>query len=124
MKMQLFAVAVGALLLSSAAWAHHASSIYDSNKPVTFKGVVVELQFINPHVQVVFETVRDNGAKEIWKAGSAPPQRLYRAGWNAKTLQPGDEITVTCSPAKDGTKICSIIKLVGPGGKVLTQGAG
>ncbi len=123
MKRKLFAVAVGALLLSSMAWAHHAGSIYDRDNPITFKGVVTEFQFTNPHVQVVFETTVASGAKEIWKAGSAPPQRLYRAGWNTKTLKPGDEITVTCAPAKDGSKICSIRNLVGPGGKVLTQGA-
>ena len=123
MKMKLFAVAVGALMLSSMAWAHHAGSIYDRDNPVTLKGVVTEFQFTNPHVQVVFETTAASGARELWKAGSAPPQRLYRAGWNTKTLQPGDEITVTCAPAKDGSKICSIRNLVGPGGKVLTQGA-
>jgi hypothetical protein len=123
MKTKLFALAVGALMISGIAWAHHAGSIYDRDNPITFKGVVTEFQFTNPHVQVVFETVREGGAKEIWKAGSAPPQRLYRAGWNTKTLNPGDETTVTCLPAKDGSKICSIRNLVGPGGKVLTQGA-
>ena len=123
MKTKLFALAVGAVLLSSVAWAHHAGSIYDRENPVTFEGTVTEFLFTNPHVQVVFETTTASGAKEIWKAGSAPPQRLYRAGWNTKTLQPGDAITVTCSPAKDGSKICSIRNLVGPGGEVLTQGA-
>ena len=123
MKTKLFALAVGALMVSSIAWAHHTGSIYDRDNPVTFKGVVTEFQFTNPHVQVVFETTAASGARETWKAGSAPPQRLYRAGWNTKTLQPGDEITVTCAPAKDGSKICSIRNLIGPGGKVLTQGA-
>ena len=123
MKTKLFALAVGALMVSSIAWAHHAGSIYDRDNPVTLKGVVTEFQFTNPHVQVVFETTNASGARETWKAGSAPPQRLYRAGWNTKTLSPGDEITVTCAPAKDGSKICSIRNLIGPGGKVLTQGA-
>ena len=123
MKTTLFALAVGALMVSSIAWAHHAGSIYDRENPVTLKGVVTEFQFTNPHVQVVFETTNAQGARETWKAGSAPPQRLYRAGWNTKTLQPGDEISVTCAPAKDGSKICSVRRLVGPGGKVLSEGA-
>jgi hypothetical protein len=123
MKMKLFAVVAGLFLVSGVLWAHHAGSIYDRDNPVTFKGVVTEFQFTNPHVQVVFEVKNAAGQTEIWKAGSAPPQRLYRAGWNTKTLQPGDEITVTCAPAKDGSKVCSIRNLTGPGGKVLTQGA-
>ena len=118
------AVVGGVLALSGAVWAHHAGSIYDRNNPVKFKGVVKVFEFTNPHVQVVFDTTNAQGTRETWRAGSAPPQRLYRSGWNAKTLKPGDEIEITCLPAKDGSKICSVQELVGPGGgKVLTQGA-
>lgn len=123
MKTKLFAVVVGLLLFSGMLWAHHAGSIYDRDNPVTLKGTVTAFQFTNPHVQVVFETTNAQGARETWKAGSAPPQRLYRAGWNTKTLQAGDEITITCAPAKDGSKVCSVVNLIGPGGKNLTQGA-
>ena len=118
-----FVVAGGVLALSGMLWAHHAGSIYDRDNPVTFKGTVTEFLFTNPHVQVVFEVKDASGQAAIWKAGSAPPQRLYRAGWNTKTLKPGDEITITCAPAKDGSKVCSVVNLVGPGGKNLTQGA-
>ena len=115
MKKTLFAMAVGALMVSSLAWAHHAGSIYDRDNPVTFKGTVTQFLDMNPHVQVVFEVKNASGQAEIWKAGSAPPQRLYRAGWNTKTLQPGDELTVTCAPAKDGSKICSIRQILNDG---------
>ena len=117
------AVAGGVLALSGMLWAHHAGSIYDRDNPVTFKATVTEFLFTNPHVQVVFEVKDASGQAAIWKAGSAPPQRLYRAGWNTKTLKAGDEITITCAPAKDGSKVCSVVNLIGPGGKNLTQGA-
>jgi hypothetical protein len=123
MKMKLFAVVAGLFMVSGVLWAHHAGSIYDRDNPVTFKGTVTEFQFTNPHVQVVFEVKNAAGQTETWKAGSAPPQRLYRAGWNTKTLKPGDEISVTCAPAKDGSKICSVRRLIGPDGKALTDGA-
>ena len=62
MKMKLFAVVVGLFMVSGVLWAHHAGSIYDRDNPVTFKGVVTEFQFTNPHVQVVFETTNAQGA--------------------------------------------------------------
>ncbi len=119
MKRTLLAVAVGALMVSSLAWTHHAASLYDRANPVTFKGVVTEFLFTNPHVQVVFETTGDSGARETWRAGWAPPQRLFRQGVKANSLKPGDEITMACAPAKDGSKICVIQNLIAPGGKVL-----
>ena len=118
------AVAGGVLALSGAMWAHHSGSIYDRVNPLNFKGVVKAFEFTNPHVQVVFETTNAQGTRETWRAGSAPPQRLFRSGWNAKTLKPGDEIAIKCAPAKDGSRICSVQELVGPSGTaVLTQGA-
>jgi len=119
MNMKLFAVVVGALMLSDLAWAHHAASLYDRANPVTFKGVVTKVLFANPHVQVEFETTTAGGARETWRAGWAPPQRLYRDGINAKSLQPGDEITVSCAPAIDRSKTCVIQNVVTPSGKVL-----
>ena len=74
-------------------------------------------------MQVHFKVKDEQGNVEQWIVQSAPPQRLYRAGWNAKSLKPGDEITVTGAPAKDGSKIMNNRKLVGPKGKVLLEGA-
>ena len=126
MKNKLFAgfsMAVGVLLLSGSLWAHHAGSLYDREHPVTVVGSVTEYLFTNPHVQIHFEGKDEGGNVVKWVAESAPPQRLYRAGWNTKTLKAGDQITVTGAPYKDGRKFLSIRKLVGPDGKVLSEGA-
>ena len=118
-----FALVGSFLMLCGPMFAHHAGALYDSEHPVTLEGTVTKFAFINPHVQIHFQVKDENGNVVKWVAGSAPPQRMYRAGWNMKTLKPGDEITITCAPAKDGRKICSVRRVVGPNGKVLTQGA-
>jgi hypothetical protein len=60
---------------------------------------------------------------EKWVALSGPPQRLYRAGWRADTLKPGDQITITGAPSKDGRKYMGVKKMIAPSGQVLTEGA-
>ena len=122
-RLAVFAVAAGLLVLSGPLFAHHAASTYDQEHPVTLTGTVTEFRFVNPHVLVIFEVKEEGGTVVTWAAGSAPPQRLYRAGWNTKTLKPGDQITITGAPHKEGKKEMSVIKLVGPTGQELTQGA-
>ena len=115
--------AVYLLLTAVPMFAHHAGGIYDRDHNLTFTGTVTEYHFTNPHVQIVFDVRDKDGNVESWTAESAPPQRLYRNGWKRNSLNPGDEITVTGAPAKDGKHLLSIRKLVGADGKVLTEGA-
>jgi len=102
---------------------HHAASIYDREKHVTLQGTVTDYVFTSPHVRIHFQTKDDSGNPEKWVALSAPPQRLYRSGWNLRSLKVGDEITVTGAPMKDGTHVVSVRRLVGPAGQILTEGA-
>ena len=116
---------VGFFVVSGLAWAHHAATMYDQDKPITMKGVVTEFHFTNPHSAVLIEVKDASGNTTIWKAEGAPPARLVRAGWGTKTLKPGDEITVTCIPVKYSKIItpdkpsdrnrCLVRGLVGPG---------
>ena len=124
---RLLAASAAALFLfvlgSVSARAHHSGSVYDKETRITLQGVVTEYVFTSPHVQIHFETKSEDGRAEKWTALSAPPQRLYRSGWNVRSLKAGDEITVTGAPRKDGTHILNIRRLVGPTGQVLNEGA-
>ncbi|MCH6545828.1 MAG: hypothetical protein IH796_07480 [Deltaproteobacteria bacterium] len=114
-------VTVGLLLASGPMFAHHSSAMYDADHPVTLAGTVTEFRFINPHVQIHFEVQDENGKVVKWMAGSESPVRLFREGWNKETLKPGDQIIMTCAPAKDGRKICNLVRIVGPNGQVLRE---
>ncbi len=118
-----FALVGGFLMVCGPMFAHHSAAMYDREHPVTLKGTVTKLAFFNPHVRIYFQVKDENDNVAKWIAATATPQRLHRAGWNAKTLNPGDEVSVTCAPARDGRKICSVRRLVGPNGKVLREGA-
>jgi uncharacterized protein DUF6152 len=118
------ALAVGLVVVVSPLFAHHGLAPYDKDHPVTLTGTVTEFDFVNPHVRVRFEVKDANGGVTTWVAESAPPQKMYRAGWNRLSLKPGDVITVTGYALKDGKKVIAIKKLVpANGGLVLSEGA-
>jgi hypothetical protein len=114
---------VGLLMVSSSLLAHHAGSLlYDRDHPVTLIGIVTQFEFVNPHTRIHFDVKNAEGVIEKWVAESAPPQRLFRAGWKADSLKPGDQITVIGFPMKDTSKFMALRSLTGPDGKVLSQG--
>ena len=63
------------------------------------------------------EGQRATGQK--WSGWLTAPNKLSRAGWNRKTLNPGDKIVVSGTPHKDGSHVLQIRKLVGPEGNAL-----
>lgn len=110
--------------VTSPIWAHHSLALYDRANPITLTGTVTAYNFVNPHVQILLDVKDAQGNVEKWEIESGGPARLYRAGWNLDSVKPGDKVTVTGVPRKDGRKSLSIKKLVAPDGKVLTVGAG
>jgi hypothetical protein len=104
--------------LSAPLRAHHGGAAFDQARTLTFTGTVTELQFANPHVLVYFDVTKD-GATEKWSGWLTAPNKLARAGWNKRTLEPGDKITISGTPHKGGSHILQIRKLVGPDGKEL-----
>jgi hypothetical protein len=126
MKRKLFPVLVAGaflLLVPGPMSAHHGGAQYDTKNPVTLTGTVTEYLFTNPHVQIHIDVKDENGNVQKWIAETASPQRLFTFGWNAKTLKPGDKVSVTGAPLKDGQKIVTVIKVTGGNAPVLTQGA-
>jgi Family of unknown function (DUF6152) len=98
---------------------HHGGAAYDQTKSVTFEGTVTEMQFANPHVLVYWDVKSGAQAGEKWSGWLTAPTKLARAGWNRKTLEPGDQIVVTGTPHKDGSHVLQIRNLVGPEGNPL-----
>ena len=117
-------VLAAALLVSAGTLAaHHAGAEYDREHPVTMTGTVATFEFANPHARIHFDVKDEKGAVTRWIAETAPPMRLFRVGWKRDSLKPGDSITVTGFPAKDGSKTLGLRRLMPPnGGEPLTEG--
>lgn len=103
-RISLSCVALFAMAAAPAAWGHHSfAAEYDANKPVTLKGTVVKMDWINPHSWLHVAVKDDNGKTEEWNCETAPPNGLYRQGWRRDSLKAGDQVTVEGFRAKDGS---------------------
>jgi len=85
--------------------AHHSfSAEYDSKKPVTLKGIITKVEWMNPHVYFYLDVSDDSGNIANWALEMGPPNGLERSGWTRNTMKVGDEVIVEGTLAKDGSK--------------------
>jgi hypothetical protein len=104
---KLFGVIAGvALLVGTAApvVAHHSfAAEFDATKPVTIKGTVVKMEWINPHSWIHIDVKGPDGKVDRWVVEGGAPNSLLRRGWTKNSLPYGIEITVDGFQAKDGS---------------------
>ncbi len=105
MNSKLIAVLTGVAIagLSLPSSGHHGSNVvYDLAQSITLTGPVTEFQFVNPHTQILFEVTGEDGSVVTWLAGLSSSLGLgQNEGWTRETIKPGDEITITGSPARN-----------------------
>lgn len=96
MRITLGVVTAAGLLWLAPVGAHHSwTAEYDMNKPVTVKGVVVKVEWTNPHTHFYVESRDETGMMTTWNFEMASTLALERAGWSRKTVQVGDQVTIT-----------------------------
>ena len=124
MKRVSMAGAAAALLLScSVASAHHSFAMFDLAKDVTVEAVIKEVQFTNPHVWLQILVPDGKGGQTEWSIESGAPGMMLRNGWKPSTLKPGDKVTLTMHPLKNGSPGGSLVSVKVPDGRTLGPGA-
>jgi hypothetical protein len=101
-------------------FAHHGYANYDTEKKVTLKGTVTRWVWANPHCLLMLDVTDDTGNVVHWVSETENPSTLSRIGWTEKSLQPGDQITLTALPVKNGKPVGRTIEVVFPDGRKLT----
>ena len=91
------------LALCGPASAHHSfAPEFDASKPITLTGVVTAVEWLNPHVYFYVDVKGENGKVTKWGFELGSPSTLIQAGWNRRSLQVGETITVEGLRARSG----------------------
>ena len=99
----LFAVLAAALMVTAGtAIAHHGFADYDMTRHEAVKGKVRAFQWTNPHTWLWLDVPDGKGGVILYAFEGMSPNYLERRGWTRKTLKPGDTITVTYFPLRNG----------------------
>ncbi len=128
-------VIVGLLVVSMPMFAHHGRANAYSANFKTSKATVTQVLYVNPHVQLYFDTTDAKGKVTHWSGEMTDIGQLLRAGWNKKrfteALKPGTMVTlnyqVSTTPQPPGTGVALVMKIMDGNGEVvglIRNGAG
>jgi hypothetical protein len=115
----IFALGIGVSIFSSTVSAHHGTAAYDTERTVTLKGTVTQWIWSNPHCILQLDVTDASNQGVHWYAETENPSSMIRRGWNKQSLKPGDQVTLTVMPVKNGNPIGRIIEVVLPNGQKL-----
>jgi Family of unknown function (DUF6152) len=98
----LAALATVTLALSTPAWVHHSGAMFDRTRETRISGTVSDFQWTNPHASFKVDVPAADGKSVTWSIEMNGPNNLIRAGWKRTTIKPGDKVSVTINPLRDG----------------------
>ena len=122
MKLPLMAAALAGI--AGSAWGHHAfAAEFDVNKPLTLRGTVTKMEWINPHAWIHVAVAKPDGTSTEWMIECGAPNGLLRRGFTKESLPKGTEIVVTGWQAKDNSFRANGSNITLPDGKMLFLGS-
>jgi len=106
-----------ALLSGQGVRAHHSfAAEFDINKPVTLRGTVTKVDWINPHVYLYLDVKDAAGKVTSWALSTYSPAALRRIGATRANFGQGQAVTVLAYHAKDGSNFAFLRRMTFPDG--------
>src|SRR4029453_10010025 len=85
-------------------FAHHSfAAEYDSKQPITLKGAVTKIEWLNPHVYFYIDVKDEQSGKVTnWAFEMGAPAVIQRNGWTRNSMKIGDMVIVDGTRPKSG----------------------
>lgn len=94
------------IVSSAPALAHHGIGRFDPTGHLEVEGTLTDLDFVNPHSYVYFDTVGADGAVIEMQCEMRAATVLRRSGWSPEMFVPGVTIKIVGRPHRDDPHYC------------------
>ena len=124
MRRTVLAAGVAGLMAAAPLSAHHAfTAEFDASKPVTLRGTVTKMEWVNPHSWIHLDVKKADGTIETLGGRGGAPNAMFRRGWNKNSIPVGTEVVIEGYRAKNGKNIANGRDVLLPDGKKLFVGS-
>lgn len=104
--------------------AHHSEAAqFDPEDPVSVEGVIVKVEWLNPHIWYYVDVTDENGEVTTWGFSGLPPGVLRRRGVTRDVLKVGDAVRVSGNRARDGSNNASGYRVTFADGRSVFTGS-
>jgi hypothetical protein len=123
-KLCLALAGLALLLTANRAFAHHSfAAEYDDKKPVTLRGTLTKMEWVNPYGWIYLD-VKDTSGKVVnWAVETGGPNALIRRGLKKTDFPAGAEIVIEGYLAKDGSSTVNANTVKFPDGRNFFAGS-
>ena len=117
------AVALALVNAGGRAWAHHSFAMFDTSTTMTLTGMVTKFEWTNPHAYIELD-VTEGDVVRHWTIELGSPSILMQSGWKFNDIKPGEAVTATVNPLRDGRPGGLLGRVTLPDGRQLRNGPG
>ena len=116
-------VATGVMFATaSPTFAHHSRAMFEMRQNVTYRGIVEEYRWQNPHSHIVITVgtdATDRSTIGTWDIEASSISLMASQGWSRNTFKAGDRITVVAHPNRNGSSEVLLFYAIKPDGRRL-----
>lgn len=107
------------VLVSTPVLAHHGNAAFALGETRVLPGTVTEWIWANPHCWLKFDVTDESGNTVNWVVEATNSADLMERGWSRLMFRPGDQVTVTLEPVKNGAPVGRVRSIMLPNGDIV-----